>query len=494
MPSSLAPIVTTNAGAVRGLPRPDGSVAFLGIPYAEPPFGVNRFREPVPRARWQGVRDATAYAATPQRRTLAEITTIPEPSIPGEDILNLNVFAPQRSDATPLPVLVWIHGGGYVAGSPASPWYDGRSFARDGVITVVVSYRLGFEGFGILPDAPANRGLLDWIAALEWVQANIAAFGGDPDRVTIAGQSAGGGAVMTLLALPAAQHLFRRVISVSGVPADVPLEKAHQTTARMARGLGVPATADGFASVPEADLIAAQGWGLDGGASEDPREVLRAMSAMDGTLPFGPVVDGVTYTTSVEAALASGVGADKELMVGATREEFGAFFASHVEMFADLDPVEALGLLGASPETASDYAAVLGELPTAIVSGRWITDIMFRRRIIDWVRLRGAAPTWVYDFTWRSTVSGASEHCLDVPFAFDVLDDPDVERVAGPEAPQGLADRVHAAYVSFIRDANPGWDCARDDELRVAVFDTASDPTDGYDSARVLARAMGGSR
>jgi hypothetical protein len=170
------------SGAVRGFWRP-GSAAFLGIPFAEPPFGELRFQAPVPRAPWSGVRDALGYAPTPQRKALAEITTIPEPSIPGDDILTLNVFTPRPSeDGEPLPVLVYIHGGGYVAGSPASPWYDGAAFNRDGVVTVTVSYRLGFDGFGWLPDAPANRGILDWLLALEWVRDNIAQFGGDPAR------------------------------------------------------------------------------------------------------------------------------------------------------------------------------------------------------------------------------------------------------------------------------------------------------------------------
>lgn len=486
MTDLAAPIVDTEAGAVRGLRRADGSVAFLGIPYAEAPFGGNRFQLPVPRSPWRGVRDGTEYAPTPQRRTLSEITTIPEPSIPGDDILNLNVFAPGDADEA-APVLVWIHGGGYVAGSPASPWYDGRAFARDGVVTVVISYRLGFEGFGVVPDAPANRGVHDWIAALEWVRRNISAFGGDPDRVTVAGQSAGGGAAMTLLALPAAQHLFRRVISVSGVPSDVSLEKARETTTRMAEELGVAATAAAFAAVPEADLIAAQGWGLEPSDPADPRAMLRMMSAMDGTLPFGPVVDGDLYPHTVEQALAAGVGADKELMVGATLEEFGSFFAANVELFADVPPSEALSLLGADDATAAAYADTLAGLPTAIMSGRWVTDVMFRRRIVRWLALRGASPTWVYDFTWRSAVSGAAEHCLDVPFAFDVLNDPDVDRVAGPHAPQTLADRVHRAYVEFVRGGDPGWPRAAGDDPVVEVFGEDDDAVHGYASARVLA-------
>ena len=146
-------------------------------------------------------------------------------------------------------MLVYIHGGGYVAGSPASRWYDGAAFNRDGVVTVTVCYRLGFDGFGWLPDAPPNRGILDWLLALEWVRDNIAQFGGDPARVTIAGQSAGGGAVMTLLTVPRARALFTAAASISGVPSDIPLERAKRTTAALAERLGVTPDRSGFLRV-----------------------------------------------------------------------------------------------------------------------------------------------------------------------------------------------------------------------------------------------------
>lgn len=484
-----SPVVELLSGAVRGVRREDGTEAYLGIPYAEAPFGELRFQRPQKRSPWSGVRDARDYGPTPQRRTLAEITTIPEPSIPGDDILSVNVFTTAKArEESRLPVLVWIHGGGYVAGSPASFWYDGRSFARDGVITVVISYRLGFEGFGWLPDAPVNRGVLDWIAALEWVRDNIVAFGGDPARVTVAGQSAGGGAAMSLLALPQAQPLFRSVISASGVPADVPLERAQALTAGIAEKLGVDSTAAGFGSVPEDDLIAAQGWSADAPQTDDPLEILQRMSAMDGTLPFGPIVDGDSYPASVEDALLAGRGADKPLLVGSTLEEFGSFFNSNIDMFSGVDPAEALTLMGASPAVSQGYAALLSDLPTAMLAGRYVTDVMFRKRIINWLRMRRSAPTWVYDFSWRSEVSGASEHCLDVPFAFDVLDAPGVERVAGKGVPQSLADKLHRAFVSFIEDADPGWQKAAGDDPTVAVFNEDADhQRHGYDSANLLA-------
>jgi para-nitrobenzyl esterase len=284
-------VVEIKSGAVRGFWRTD-SAAFLGIPYAEPPYRDLRFLAPVPARSWSGVWDALRYGPTPQRKALAEVTTIPEPSIPGDDILNLNVFTPRpRAANRPeelLPVLVYIHGGGYVAGSPASPWYDGVAFNRDGVVTVSVSYRLGFDGFGWLPDAPPNRGILDWVLALEWVRDNIGQFGGDPARVTIAGQSAGGGAVMTLLTTPRARGLFTAAASISGVLTDIPLERAKQTTMRLAKRLDVTPDRSGFVGVPENDLLAAQCVGSEPLEEPTVDDLLEVMRAMDGSLPLGP--------------------------------------------------------------------------------------------------------------------------------------------------------------------------------------------------------------
>lgn len=480
-----APLVQTIAGTVRG-EWAGGSARFRGIPYAEPPFGERRFLPPEPRRPWTGVLDATQFGPTPQRKALAEITTIPEPSIPGEDILTLNVFTPRPTPSEEgLPVMVWIHGGGYVAGSPASPWYDGRSFSRDGVVTVTIGYRLGFDGFGWIPDAPNNRGVLDWLLALTWVQENIAQFGGDPTRVTIAGQSAGGGAIMTLLTLPAATGLFHRAISVSGVPADVSLADAKTLTAQVAERLGVPATREGFAGVPEADLIAAQGFGMDPPESTEPEEILASLGGFDGHLGLGPVVDGELIPGTVEDGLAAGRGSTIPLLVGATHDEFGGAVAA-LGAVADIDAVTALRHMGVEAELATGYAASVDGLGTAGVVAQYITDVMFRQRIIDWIRLRSDAPTWVYDFTWKSAASGLAEHCVDVPFIFDVLDAPDCVRVLGDAPPAALADGVHGSYVQMIIEGDPGW--ARDE---VHVYDVAPADGDTYRSARYLAGASG---
>src|SRR4051794_33162844 len=232
----MDPVAATTSGRVRGTAE-DGTVAFLGIPYARPPFGVRRFGLPVPEPAWEGVRDATAYGPTaPQPNR--PFTIIPEPVVAGDDCLNLNVFTPDLGSVG-LPVMVWIHGGGFTAGGNTSPWYRGHRFARDGVVVVSVNYRLGAEGFLAIPGAPTNPAIRDWLAALNWVQDNISAFGGDPNQVTIAGQSAGGVACATLLTTPAAAGLFHGAICMSGaIPPPLSPDGATALTEAMAVQVG----------------------------------------------------------------------------------------------------------------------------------------------------------------------------------------------------------------------------------------------------------------
>ncbi len=459
--------MATTAGDVRGRTWPHG-LAFLGLPYAEPPYGERRFAAPVPRAPWSGVRDCLAYGPTPQRRPIAEVTAIPEPSIPGDDVLTLNVFTPDvltpaeaatRSATSGLPVLVYLHGGGFVAGSPASPWYDGAAFMRDGVVVVTVAYRLAFEGFGHLPDAPANRGVLDQVLALQWVRDNIAAFGGDPARVTVAGQSAGGGAVMHLMVAPLARGLFSGVIAISGAPGDTSLEAAAAATADLAATLGVTADRAGFAAVDELDLITAQGIGAGFGGPPDVDGLLAVVTDLVSGLRRGPVVDGEVLPGTVAEGLGRGHGSEVPLLVGATRDEFSGLVLGARVLFDDCDSQTLLRRAGLDAATASRYAALMADRHPAEVLAQSVTDRMFRRRVMQWAQLRDGAQaaTFVYDFAWRSPVDGLSGHCLDVPFAWDVLADDDVARLAGEDPPQSLADRVHGAYVAFIRDRDPGW-------------------------------------
>ena len=224
-------VVETASGRIRGR-NVDGVTTFRGIPYAVPPFGANRLRPPKPVVAWTGVRDALDWGPKPPQLPYPPPwdVLIPERGPLGEDCLNLNIWTPEQGPAG-LPVMVWIPGGMFEAGSGAT--YDGSRFARDGTVCVTINYRVGAEGFLYLGDGTANLGLLDQIAALEWVRENIAAFGGDPGRVTVFGQSAGGMSVGTLLSMPRAGGLFRRAIAQSG--------GAHQAIPAGDRAKGRPA-------------------------------------------------------------------------------------------------------------------------------------------------------------------------------------------------------------------------------------------------------------
>ncbi|ROQ76620.1 para-nitrobenzyl esterase [Streptomyces sp. CEV 2-1] len=450
---SATPHVTvrTPHGPVRGERHATG-VKFLGIPYAQPPVGALRFAAPVPPEPWTEVLDATSYGPTAQRRQFAEVTTIPEPSIPGASTLNLNVFTPDPSPAAGLPVLVWLHGGGFVAGSAASPWYDGGAFNRDGVVLVSLGYRLGIEGFLQLPDAPDNRGVRDWIAALEWVRDTIASFGGDPAKVTVAGQSAGGGAVQTLLATPAAQGLFRAAISVSGAVMEPQSREVAEAVSRLfTRRTGVPATAAALQDATDAELLAHQ-------------DALGAPGPDRGQLPMlvlAPFADGELIPQPVPDALTAGdAGEGIPLMAGFTAHEFNGMPQPDA---TDADLSGLLAALGLDEHHArlfrDTYASYAGD--PAVLSGQAVTDTTFRApglAIAD-ARARLGRPTWLYQFGWAGTApgcAGMAYHCTDLPFAFDVLDAEGVTAALGENPAQHLADAMHAAWVAFVRDLDPG--------------------------------------
>lgn len=255
MPHQDTAVVETPSGAVRGV-RDEYGELYRAIPYAAAPTGAARFAAPVPHAGWTGVRDGTSPSPTaPQpRRDFGRLDLTPYfgPGwVPGQDYLTVDVRTPS-SNGGALPVMVFVHGGGFVTGSSRAGLYDGRAFARDGIVLVTLNYRLGIPGFLQLEGAPANRGLLDVLAALAWVRDTIAVFGGDPDEVTVFGQSAGATLVTALLAAPEAKGLFRRAIvqSGSGTGAFTP-EQAQRVTGAAAKALGVAPTVDDFATVPD---------------------------------------------------------------------------------------------------------------------------------------------------------------------------------------------------------------------------------------------------
>ncbi|MFZ2530253.1 MAG: carboxylesterase family protein [Rhodococcus sp. (in: high G+C Gram-positive bacteria)] len=467
----MEPIVETTRGRVRGETRAGISV-FKGIPYAAPPFGDLRFAAPEPAQPWDGVRDALDFGPTAPHPAYASPLDrmLPDPEIPGDGILNLNVWTPNLEMS--LPVLVWIHGGAFVNGSSAVQVYDGSAFARDGVVFVSINYRLGAEGFAFLEGAPANRGLLDQVAALFWVRDNIAAFGGNPDLVTIAGESAGAMSVMSLLAMPAADGLFRRAVAQSGAGHSVmSLGTAQRIAAALAESLGVEPTRDGFSDIDVADLVAAQA-SLARRILAQPDPQQWGEVAAD-SMPFEPCVDGTVLPGRPIDRIVAGASADVDVLIGTNVDEYSLFLVpSGADQGIDDDTlrmmVEAYGLdvdTALAAYRGSRPGASPGQLLSAVL-GDWMFLIPAIR--VAEARAVQLLSTFVYRFEWPSSLFegrlGAT-HSLELGFTFDNLDVEGVELLTGPHPPQVLADDMHRAWVSFVTTGRPGWNPYGEDRI-----------------------------
>ena len=456
--------VKTQQGVVRGKMN-EGVATFKGIPYAAPPFGANRFKPPQPAAHWDGVREAFTFGPTaPKPPYFPPFDAIlPEPSIPGEECLNLNIWTPDIG-RTELPVMVWIHGGAFSNGSSAIPSYEGRCFARDGVVCVSINYRLGADGFLYLDDGVANLGLLDQIAALHWVHENIAAFGGDPDNLTIFGESAGAFSTSTLLSMPRANGLFRRMIAESGAGHHVSSPATGKRIGQyLAEKLGVEPTREAIASVPIDRLLQAQ-VELTGEVLANP-DPGRWGEVAANLMPFEPVIDGDILPARPIDSIAGGAGAGVDVLIGTNFEEQRLFMVPNGVINYITEDVLA-GTVAAFrlpvTETIATYQSIRPNASTGELLAAVVTDWFYR---IPAIRLaeahaKGNNPTYMYEFVWRSPAFdgqlGAC-HFLEIPFAFDTLDKGDLEILLGANPPQQLADAMHAAWVAFATTGNPGW-------------------------------------
>lgn len=406
----------TPSGAVRGSRDSFGEL-YRAIPYAAALAGPGRFLPPAPHPGWSGVRDGTRPGPTapqpPRDFGGLDMTPYFGPGwVRGEEYLTVDVRTP-AADGGRRPVMVFVHGGGFVTGSARAALYDGRAFARDGVVLVTVNYRLGVPGFLDLEGAPPNRGLLDVLAALGWVRDTIAVFGGDPGNVTVFGQSAGATLTGALLATPEAKGLFRRAIvqSGSGTGAFTP-EQAARVTAAAAAALGAEPAAKAFGEIPDerfvAILPALAGLDLRTETAEDPLAGLSPFSLVSAVQPADGPLDG-----------------DVALLIGTNTEEGNLYGRTDL----------GYTLFGAGTERlASAHSRASG------------------------------GHTHRYSFGYRSTALDGrlgAAHTVELPFVFDVADEPWLHGesgLLGPDpAPDGLAARMHGAWVGFARTGDPGW-------------------------------------
>ena len=457
--------VEISTGLVRGA-LIGGVRRYSGVPYAAPPVGERRFSFPTSAEPWRGVRDAVDPGANaPQIHKpfpgLDVVPLIGTGWIQGDDYLTLNVWAPEGSPED-LPVMVFIHGGGYVLGSKDAAVQDGASFARDGVICVSINYRLGVEGFLPIPGIPTNLGLRDQIFALQWVRDNIAAFGGDPDNVTVFGESAGGMSVANLVASPLAKGLFRRAIVQSGHGAMVrDPEIAQRLVRKIARRMKIAPDAEGFRSKPpEAFFPVLQK--LATPFAIDLRDKA-GREPVFGISRFIPVYGDDVLPEHPEALLRKGVGAEVELLIGTNREEMNLYFGP-TGVRKKMKGLLARFLLSRSQPKAGKVLRDYGLGQPGVSPGDSLTlamsDLVFRwpaRRFAEAHRGR----TWFYEFEWQSP-GGAGTlgacHGIELPFVFDTL--PTVtgpQGLAGEEPPQELANRIHGLWVGFAQSGALPW-------------------------------------
>lgn len=477
------PTISTEAGAVAG--TDDGRVSrFLGVPYAAPPVGALRFAAPQAPVRWDGVRDASkrGFIAPQPVATDAEM----EKALPGldikpliggdqqqgDDFLVLNIWTPSGAQ-TALPVMVFIHGGAFTGGAGAADVYDGSAFARAGIVCVTINYRLGIEGFLPIPGAPTNLGLRDQIAALRWVQNNIAAFGGKRENVTVFGESAGAMSVANLLTSPLAKGLFKRAIVQSGHGDMVrPVPIAARLTKKLAKMLRVQPTLEGFKSRSIEECLAAQKKVSLPTAGVDLRNPDGREPAF-GLSKFLPVYGDDVLPEHPITALQNGAGADVELLIGTNTEEMnlyfvpsgmrrkiGKFLANFAVKRAEPNAKEILKAYGINDKSKRPGDAFTEAL----------TDLVFRQPMRRFARAHRGR-THVYEFGWRSAAYdgqlGAC-HAMELPFVFDTLATVDGPKgLAGANPPQELANRINKMWADFAKTGELPWP-AYDSETRLA--------------------------
>ena len=450
-------IVETSHGRLRGARR-NGVTAFKGIPFAEPPVGELRWRSPRLSAPWPGVRDALDFGPCAIQSTIpgdvGELIGIATGET-SEDCLYLNVWTP-GADAGKRPVLVWIHGGGNTVGAGSQPRVNGEHLARIGdVVVVTVNYRLGALGFLHAPElgATGNEALLDQVAALDWVRAEIGPFGGDATNVTVFGQSAGGFDIAQLMAMPRAQGTFDKAVPMSGsLMPQVSAAAAEETTQALAQ------------SLTGGDLGK-----LRGVSAED---VLAAQSTLAGAR-WGPTSDGDVLPEDAGVVLGEGrFTRGMPLLIGHTRDE-STLFTVFNERLRDLDRAE-LVRLAKDPfgDRAADAVACYEDERRAAglraaPSDIWAaigTDRMFRMPAIRTAEChaRHTPEVWMYRFDRESPAADGrlqACHSLDIPFVWGTYGLPEMQRFCGADAGvAALSDRVMASYLAFARSGNPNND------------------------------------
>ena len=465
--SSQATVVQTVSGKVAGY-FDDGIYTYKGIPYAK----AERFMPPVPADPWEGIRSSRAYGPTcPQGKRTGwysdelAFSFSWDDGFPDEDCLRVNIWTPGINDGKKRPVMVWLHGGGYSSGSGQElPSYDGRNLADKGdVVVVTLNHRLNVLGFldlsayGEKYSRSGNAGLLDLVAALDWIQKNITKFGGDASNVTIFGQSGGGGKVSTLLATPDAKGMFHKAIVQSGAMLRTMESRwSRRIGAAVVEELGIsPCKIDEMKNVPYDKLLA---------AGEKAIARIKPEAEKEGYAAFifgwAPIVDGSVLPRQPFDPQAPEQSKEIPIMIGTTLHEFTA--STYVPEMRTISHEEAEGYL---KRTYGNRTAEFVELfkdtypgyePKDLID----TDFIFRPNAVELANIKfrqGGAPVYTYLFAWESPVMDGilrSTHCMEIPFVFNNAD-VHASMTGGSEEAVALADIMSQAWINFARRGNP---------------------------------------
>ena len=471
----LTTTVEVTGGTIEGVEQ-DGILTYKGIPFAAPPVGDMRWKAPAPVQPWTGVKKADAFCSACMQTSGAMGNTAPV----SEDCLYLNVWTPAKKVNEKIPVIYWIHGGGYSGGSTSTPMYDGTGFAKKGVVFVSVAYRLGPFGFMAHPELSSESGhgsgtygMLDMIEGLKWVKENISKFGGDPAKVTIFGHSAGGGAVSILAASPLTKDLINGVICMSG-GSFTPLQTSKQTSI----GMGVPSLE--FAESTGIDLLKELGVSnIKEARALSAEDIQKTQKGGFGGMRFTPAADGYVISDDLYSLYEAGKFNDTPVLVGHTSDEMGSFggtqkvtpeqFENQIKTqygsYADI-------FLTAYPHSTE------AEATQASKDNRNDT---FTWNTLAWSRLQtknGKNKAYQYYFDYHpNSPDGGSGHGSDVPYAFQTLGggpagEPKAEDLK-------LSDMISSYWVNFAKSGDPNgpglpeWPAFKMDDQEAMVFDTA---------------------
>ena len=458
------PIIETQYGMIQGFQQNDVNV-FKGIPYASDPFTTeNRFKEPQPVSSWKGVRSCIDDSPVIQPGR-----TTPTSLVGETGDLTLNIWSPVKIKGA-LPVMVWIPGGAWIREDADEAVYDGSRFAQKGVILVTVNYRVGVDGFMHFDNYPDNRGLLDQIAAMKWVKENISNFGGDPNNITLFGQSAGAGSVAIHLGNPETYDLFQKAILQSPPVQTLSIKDAERIRDVFAHNLAISPDPDSISKVPFDVLV--NNILTIGQQLKDYDKWGKI--ALRGTV-FLPVIDGKIIKKDPLENIKNNH-PQKPIIVGSTDYESRLYLVpdNSINRIKKEDVVKTIKEMGLPESAYGIYKKYNvhksdGDLYVALLS-----DYTFRMPAFDIAQMsKNVAPTWYYNFSWSSPAYDnklGAAHFVDVPFVFDTIRTKEAQFFVGNQPPENLAQEMNDAWVSFAKTGEPGWEKCSQSHCDIKTF------------------------